>query len=116
MRKRCEFCGRFMKLTDEVDMDSENFDEELANACGLSRDDEDFDPFNEPYCRFNYVQYEWECSNCNVHVTHEEGEKFYYNPDENNYTGPKPLTLREQAEQARLAQEAAGQMRLFEVR
>lgn len=116
MKKRCESCGRFMRLTDEVDLEDENFDEELANQCGLSWDDEGFSPFEEPYCRFNYVQCQWECTNCNTYVAHAEGEKFYYNPDENNYTGARPLTLREQAEQARQAQEDAGQLRLFEVR
>lgn len=109
----CENCGRFMRLTDYLPRDDEEFDEELAFACGFTQEEFDtLSPFEEPLCRFNYVQNLWECSECDLYVVNTEGEKHYYNPETNFYDAPKPVTLKEKAEQERIAQEAAGQLRM----
>lgn len=115
MRKRCSECGKFMKIDDLVFFDDEEFDEELAIACGYTEEQiENLSPFDEPLNRFIYVQDCWTCSgeDCSNTECYTEGPKYYYNPDTNNYDGPKPLTLKEQAEIERLKQEAAGQLRL----
>lgn len=111
-KKRCDDCGRFMKLTDRLPMEDE-FDYELARECGYT--DEQIDElsrFDPPLCQFVYVQDLWECDNCHSSQWHTEGPKYYYDHEANNYLAAKPITPKEQAELDRQAQEAAGQLRL----
>lgn len=115
MKQRCPECGKFMKLTDYIPREDEDFDDDLALACGYIQEQVDTaNWFEEPLCRFIYVQNLWECvdPDCDTWVSHTEGPKYYYNPETNNYDAPKPLTLKEQAEIERLKQEEAGQLRL----
>jgi hypothetical protein len=102
-----------MKLSDELPLD-DSFDQTLAIECGITDDQLLFGRLYEaPLDRFMYVQDMWECSGCGLVENFDDGPKYYYNPETNNYNAPKPLTLKEQAEAERLAQEAAGQMRLM---
>jgi hypothetical protein len=111
-KHRCEICGRYMRLTD-LEPQDDAFDEELAIECGFNPDiDTEFD---DRWARFHYVQDQWECENCGVMEWYTEGKKYYFDPDAINWLGAKPITLKEQAEINRQAQEAAGQLRLFEV-
>lgn len=88
MSKRCEFCGRFMALTDVLPMDDDEFDYELAGQHGFC---EDFDsPFDDQWARFHYVQDQWECDNCQTQEWHVEGKRYYYRADVNNYVEGTP--------------------------
>lgn len=113
MKKKCPDCGKFMALTNRLPYEDE-FDEELALECGITEEQiNTIFPGDAPLNRFTYVQDMWECSGCDTLFWHTEGEKYYYNPETNNYDAPKPITLKEQAEIERLKQEAAGQLRLL---
>ncbi len=113
MRKNCEYCGQFMRLTDRMPQDDE-FDEELAVQCGLSDEQIEEGMWNSesPHSRFNYVQDQWECTNCGTLTTHETGPRYYWNPDSGNYDGEKPLTPAERIQAENVQQEAVGQLRL----
>src|ERR1043165_7063868 len=98
-----------MALTNLLPMWGEDeFDDELALECGYTEEQIDdryrSDATFEEMSRFNYVQDVWECSGWGNTENHDESPKYYYNPETNNYDAPKPLTLKEQAEQERLAQ------------
>ena len=93
--------------------DEDEFDEELAIACGITEHEiTNFFEFEDDLIRFNYVQDQWECSGCGNVENYDDGPRYYYNPETNNYDAPKPLTIKERMEQERLKQEAAGQLRL----
>lgn len=112
MRKKCEDCGKFMAKTDYLPYDDE-FDTELAYECGLTEEGEYdalFDDSGE-WSRFRYVQDVWECRGCGAWEEDHDGPRYYYDHIRNNYfLDAKPLTPKEIAEQARQAQEDAGQM------
>jgi len=109
-KKKCQLCGRFMRLTD-VMPDSVDFDYELAIECGLTPDQEtdarwDYDG---KWSHFHYIQDLWECENCQIDEWHTEGKRYYWNYAEGNYSEAyKPLTPKEQAELERQAQAARG--------
>lgn len=115
MSKKCENCGRFMKLTDLMP-DTEKFDEETAHACGYDERYSD-DMFDEKWERFHYIQDTWECDHCQCYEWHTEGPRYYWNPDSCNYDGKRPETDKEReqrlAREKRERLEAAGQMRMF---
>jgi len=102
-----------MRLTDRLPMDDE-FDRELAIECGFTDEQLDGDRFELPLSQFVYVQDQWECESCQVTEWHTEGPRYYYNAETNQYDAPKPLTLKERAALERQAQEAAGQLKLFD--
>lgn len=89
MSKRCEFCGRFMRLTDELPMD-DDFDCELAAQHGFRVGIDS--PFDDKWERFHYVQDQWECAACGTQQSHIEGKRYYYRTDVNNYVEGKPHT------------------------
>ena len=113
MSKRCPECGRFMGLTDLLP-DEDEFDDELAAACGLTDEQMDGDPFEPPLCNFRYVQNLWVCEPCGLEIWHEEGKRYYYDYEMNWYTEEaKPLTPQEQIALENQRQEAAGQLTMF---
>lgn len=114
MSKRCPDCGRFMALTDLLPSEDE-FDEELAIECGLTDEQLDGDPFEPPLCNFRYVQDLWECSTCGSIIWHTEGQRYYYDYENNwYYAESKPLTPKEKIAIENQQQEQAGQLRLIE--
>lgn len=116
MNKRCEDCGRFMKLGDRMPYDDDDdFDEELARECGLTEDqlDEAHGDSEGKWSRFRYVLEQWECDNCDTLEPHLEGPRYYWNPKSGWYDGQKPTTPKERAAQKREHQKAAGQLDMF---
>lgn len=114
MSKKCEDCGKFMKLTNLMP-DEDEFDFDLAYECGLTEEEEGdaMLDLKGGWSRFRYIQDQWECESCQVTEWHTEGQRYYYDYERNNYfADAKPLTPCEIAEQARQAQEDAGQMAL----
>jgi hypothetical protein len=114
--KRCEDCGRFMRLTDLMPQDDQ-VDVELALQCGFTQQEIDtLHPYDSPLSRFVYVQDQWECDNCQTTQWHTEGKKHYWNDTAGDYSGERPLTLEEQRqrriEQARKQALDAGQLDL----
>ena len=113
--KRCEYCGRFMRLTDLMPQD-DAVDEELALLHGITQEELDtLDPYESKLQKYVYVQDQWECDNCQYTIWHTEGEKYYYNPRTNDYSAkaPKaPLTEAQRAAQHNRQQERKGQLRL----
>lgn len=110
--KHCPDCGRFMALTDLLP-ENDEFDEELAIDCGFDPDHDDI--FDERWQRFNYVQDQWECTNCNTLEWYTEGRRYYFDPAKGDYSAraPKrPLTETELAALENARQEKAGQLRL----
>lgn len=110
MGKKCEDCGRFMRLTDRMPQDDE-FDSELAIECGY--DENGDSPYDMKWRGFAYVQAQWECTTCDTIEWHTEGKKYYFNPESGNYDGEKPLTPKDKLRIERETQEAAGQQRLL---
>jgi hypothetical protein len=110
-QKRCDQCGCFVHLTDLMPQDDQ-FDEELAIECGFNPDSDD--EYSEKWEQFHYVQDQWECNNCGCTAWYTEGERYYFDPEECNYSAEaKPLTPKAQAAQERKRQEEAGQQRMF---
>lgn len=113
-RKRREDCGRFMRLTDRLPDDDE-FDEQLAIACGLT--DEQIDEaqwdYDGEHSRFHYVNDQWECEHCETVMADDTGRRYYWNPASGNYDGERPLTPKQRAALEAHQQEKAGQLRLL---
>jgi len=112
MGKKCEYCGRFMKLSDLLPDDDE-FDIELAIKCGLLPEDEQeaYGDFDGEWSRFRFVYDQWHCDNCDVMEDHTQGKRYYWNADSGNYDANAPLTP---AEIDALERQAAGQLPLFD--
>jgi hypothetical protein len=116
MSKKCQFCGRFMNLTDLIPQDDE-LDEELALSHGFTQDELDtLDPFESPLSKYIYVQDQWECDNCQTTEWHTEGKKYYWNDASGNYDADAPIspTKKQRIEREQERQRAidAGQMEL----
>lgn len=116
MSKKCQFCGRFMNLTDLMPQDDE-LDEELALSHGFTQDELDtLDPFESPLSKYIYVQDQWECDNCQTTEWHTEGKKYYWNDASGNYDADAPISPAEkqriEREQERQRAIDAGQMEL----
>ena len=112
MSKKCPICGKFMHLSDVLPFD-DDFDEELAYACGYSEDDLDNLPYEDLW-QFHYVYDQWVCDGCFMSLDHTEGKKYYFDPARNGYyVDAKPLTPSEKIARENQAQEEAGQLRLF---
>lgn len=92
MSKKCEFCGRFMALTDEYSSFDDDFDEELAIEHGF--DPETDSQVDDKWLGYHYVQDQWGCDNCDVAETHVEGKRYYFNPEAINYTADAPSSER----------------------
>lgn len=105
-----------MAKTDLLGEDYAEWDEELANACGFSEDDEGFDPFEMPWNQFNYTLDVYECQgyDCHGESVDENGPRYYYKEEVNTYTEEKPKTLREQKLDEIKAQVDAGQLSLWD--
>lgn len=115
-KKRCELCGRFMRLTDLMPED-DDVDEELALAHGFTRHELDtLSPYDSPLSKYVYVQDQWECDNCDVTEWHTEGEKYYWNENSGNYDANAPASPEEKqridAQKERQQAKDAGQLDL----
>jgi hypothetical protein len=116
MSKKCQFCGRFMTLTDLMPQD-DVLDEELALSHGFTQHELDtLDPFESPLSKYIYVQDQWECDNCQTTEWHTEGKKYYWNDASGNYDADAPISPTEkqriEREQERQRAIDAGQMEL----
>lgn len=91
-KKRCEDCGRFMRLTDLMP-DDDDIDTDLALAHGFTQQEIDtLDPYDSPLGKYVYIQDQWECDNCNTTQWHTEGNKYYWNEVSGNYDAEAPLS------------------------
>jgi hypothetical protein len=116
MSKKCQFCGRFMNLTDLIPQD-DVLDEELALSHGFTQDELDtLDPFESPLGKYRYVQDLWVCGNCDIEEWHTEGKRYYWNEESGNYDADAPIspTEKQRIERKQERQRAidAGQMEL----
>ncbi len=117
-KKRCESCGKFMRLTDLTPYE-DMLDEDLLRSYGMVLSDADLDEFydlnNVTGTRFRYVHDQVECSGCGDQYNHDEGKKYYWNPVSGNYDADapeKPLTESDLIRIDNAHQEAAGQLAL----
>lgn len=99
----CETCGTELE-SDGWANDGDEFDEELAAEWGVEEEDWD----NEYSTLFCYVTSNPYCPTC--FNTYDGCRAFYYNPRQNCYNLPAPLTRAEVVELERLDAEIAGQL------
>jgi hypothetical protein len=111
--KVCPICDS-AEIETGMMSDSDEFDWELAEACGLQFDEQNMAAYGE-HPEFVYVVEEMHCSEDECFAVLGYGRRWYLDPNTITYSADPPLTLAQQAEAARKAQEAAGQLGLFEV-
>lgn len=105
---RCPRCGNRDIEGDLFDDDNLDTDEELAIDYGVDPDTADMDEIARFMFGYDYV---W-CDECDTGFHY--GPRYYYDPKKNGFTVERPPTKAEIAKREQQAQEAAGQMRLFD--
>lgn len=104
---RCPACGS-NNIENGMLSDTDEFDDELADACGYEPGNNHRYQFGTP---FNYVYEEMWCDDCDA--IYGYGQRWYWDEDSGFYSHDAPLTPVQEMKLQRERQERAGQMRLL---
>ena len=117
----CPVCNSAEIETDRMPEEDE-FDDVLSKECGFEVTDDNYFELWDSHPEFLYNYAEMVCENEECGAVIAYGQRGYYNSKTNFYDGKKPSPLdypkseqstTARAEAERIAQEAAGQQRLF---
>lgn len=111
----CPNCGDLLDM-DRLDEDDDLNESLMNNWEGHQLGDINMDSHFELWAVMSHVCSQAVCEDCELWIPY--GPNYYYDIDTNTYTLPAPLTHEEseiaEREAERIAQEAAGQLRLFQ--